>query len=285
MADLTTRLRPPPGLRLVAWGGGVDSTAMLILLHRAALRPQAILMADPGHEWPETYAYRETVMRPWLARVGFPDLVVVTREQELHDRRGGKNYETLGELCARTQSLPSPAYPSAGKKCSFNYKRAPQVWWTEKQAWAQTVWAHGERLVKCIGYDVDELRRVRPGFNDPREDARYVPWYPVIEAGLGREDCEALIRDEGLPVPRKSACVWCPNNTLEDWRTLRTEHPDLFAEALAMEAHAEPMIENPDIVGLMQCHPHGRRSLRVWAEGGYVATMCRAPDQDCACHD
>jgi hypothetical protein len=62
----------------MADGLGVNSTALLIGLSRADVRPDLILFADTGSEKPETYAYLN-VRRQWLRRVGFPDLIVVRR--------------------------------------------------------------------------------------------------------------------------------------------------------------------------------------------------------------
>ncbi len=257
----------PKGRKVVAYGGGVNSVAVLIQLQRLGVIPTAIVMADPGHEWPETLAHRDQVVRPWCASVGFPDIVVVTRQDELRYRTGGKNYETLGGLCERTASLPSIAYGL--KKCSFNYKAAPQRWWVERQAWAQKVWADGKKLAKVIGYDADEDERIRPAFNDDVENAQYVPWYPLWEAEIDRAGCEALILDAGLEVPRASSCFFCPNMRMEEWAELRATHPALFEYAVQMSRRAEATVENVREIGLLRWNPKGQRQLHVWADGGY----------------
>jgi 3'-phosphoadenosine 5'-phosphosulfate sulfotransferase (PAPS reductase)/FAD synthetase len=51
-------VRPRPDCPLVvAYGLGVDSTAMLVELARRHIQPDLILFADTGGEKPETYAY------------------------------------------------------------------------------------------------------------------------------------------------------------------------------------------------------------------------------------
>ena len=49
----------------VSAGLGVDSTAMLIALYRAGIRPDLITFADTGGEKPETLAYLEP-LNDWL---------------------------------------------------------------------------------------------------------------------------------------------------------------------------------------------------------------------------
>ena len=181
-------------------------------------------------------------------------------------RKGFLNKETLEECCERTKSLPSIAY--GWKKCSYNYKAAPSMWWTERQAWAQEEWAAERKIVKAIGYDFDEDSRAKDEFNDPVENRRYQPWYPLRDAQLDREDCVALIRSVGLPVPTKSSCPFCPNNTLEELEELRRDEPEAFERALVMSRRAAPDL-TLESAGLMRCNPHGKRQLHVWHEGGY----------------
>src|SRR4051812_38794674 len=61
---------------VVAYGMGVDSTAMLVGLWKNGERPDAILFADTGDEKPETYAYLP-IVNEWLESVGFPRVTVV----------------------------------------------------------------------------------------------------------------------------------------------------------------------------------------------------------------
>ena len=111
-------MRPYPDCPLVvAYGLGVDSTAMLIEFVRRGIRPDSILFADTGGEKPETYQYMN-VIQPYLRRVGFPPVVTVRYKPKR------AVYHTLEAQCLHTGTLPSLAY--GGKSCSLKYKRAPQ---------------------------------------------------------------------------------------------------------------------------------------------------------------
>src|SRR5215472_5758888 len=61
---------------VVAYGVGVDSTAMLIGLQQRGIRPAAILFADTGGEKAQTYAFLP-VMDAWLRDHDFPTVTVV----------------------------------------------------------------------------------------------------------------------------------------------------------------------------------------------------------------
>jgi hypothetical protein len=257
-------------LLVVSYGGGVNTIAVLVVLANAGLRPHAIVMADPGSERASTIDYRELVARPFLARVGFPDVTVIERRDEAKHRPRAWRFETLRSELERTKNLPSIAY--GPKKCSAKYKGEAQRWWSQRQEWARAEWSAGRKLVRVIGYDIDEMRRVR-GVDSPLtwEPNAFAAWYPLVDLKMDRDDCARAIAAAGLPVPEKSACYFCPSNTLEEWQTLRRENPVLFADAVRMsqEAEAAGKIENPDRAGLMLCNKTGKRQLHVWAAGGY----------------
>src|ERR1700693_2051079 len=93
--------RPWPDEPLVvAYGLGVDSTAMLVEFAHRGIRPDLILFADTGGEKPETCQYLD-VIRPFLARHGFPDVITV----RYRPRRAV--YSTLEAQCLHTGTLPS----------------------------------------------------------------------------------------------------------------------------------------------------------------------------------
>ncbi len=258
----------PLGELVLSYGGGVNTIASLALLAKYGIRPRAILMADPGSEKDGTIAYRDGIARPWLARIGFPDVTVIRRADEARFRPRAWRFESLREELARRKTLPSIAY--GPKKCSAKYKGEAQRWWCQRQPWVRAEWKAGRKIVRVVGYDVDELARVR-GVDSPLkwEPKAFDAWYPLVEAKMDRDECVRLIGLSGLPIPPKSACTFCPSNTLEEWEAFRRDDPEGFADALAMSRAAAPSLENPDRVGLMLCNKAGKRQLHVWNDGGY----------------
>ena len=60
---------------VVAYGMGVDSTAVLVRFAQLGIRPDLILFADVGGEKAETYAYLETI-NAFLEAHGMPQVTV-----------------------------------------------------------------------------------------------------------------------------------------------------------------------------------------------------------------
>jgi hypothetical protein len=212
---------------VVAYGLGVDSTAMLVEFALRGIRPDLILFADTGGEKPETYQYL-SIIRPFLAKASFPDVIVVRYQP----KRAA--YHTLEGQCLHTHTLPSLAY--GGKSCSIKYKKSPQDKYVAGWGPARQCWAKGGKVLKAIGFDAgpaDSRRHRYP------EDERYHYWYPLVEWSYDRERCKEIIAAAGLPVPMKSACFFCPASKKQEIIWLQEHHPDLLDRALQIENNAQ----------------------------------------------
>lgn len=255
---------PPANDKLIVHlGMGLDSTSILCAMHQLGLKPDMIIFADTGSEHPETYQYRDDVMIPWLAKIGFPPITQVRRMDELKVKRR----ETLLDEINRTRTLPSVAY--GFHKCSLKFKIEPINSRLRKTQMCLIEWAKGRKVTKVIGYNVNEPRRAKPTFPD-KEGEQFDPYYPLFQWGLNREDEAQIVRESGLPIPIKSACFFCPHATDAEWKKLHDEHPDLWNECLKMEAEANMegnphKILKPEDVGLRRRGKRGERQLRDFA--------------------
>lgn len=242
--------RPPI---VASYGMGTNSTAFLVEMVRLGLPVDAILSADTGGERPSTYAYRD-MFSEWLVSRGYPPITIV--------KKGGRQ-ETLEEDCLRKAMLPSLAYGYKG--CSHKYKIEPQEKWVNNWPPAREAWAAGNKVVKLIGYDMDEPHRAAIP-----EDAKYTYRYPLLEWGWGREECVEAIARAGLPQPGKSSCFFCPAMTKPEILQLRKEEPELLIRALNIESTAKAAGNLNSVNGL------GRRLN--WGEFVELAAEAEAND-------
>jgi hypothetical protein len=263
--------RPHPDWPLVvAYGLGVNSTAMLVEFAKREIRPDLILFADTGGEKPETYRYLP-IIQAYLKRVAFPPVVTARYEPKTAP------YSTLEGQCLHTGTLPSLAY--GGKTCSLKFKRSPQDKIILQHFPPASLRERRRRVVRAIGFDAGERRRTYAGIvkaigldageehrrtwaepkagEDDRKPSReawldahvFTYWYPLCsDWGMDRAACERSIRDAGLPVPPKSSCFFCPASKKREIVWLREHHPDLLERALAIEANAQPNLTS--VVGL-----------------------------------
>lgn len=222
---------------VVSYGMGLDSTAMLIEMHRRGEpAPDAIVFADTGAEKPETYDYLPTI-NGWLESVGWPQVTVIRYQPTRAP------YNNLEGKCLSNETLPSLAF---GKhSCSLVFKAEQQEKWLKTWAPAKEAWARGHRVTKCIGYDASPADTRRRNKADTRVDKQRTKgaWeachvnyqYPIQDWGYDRPQLRAIIERAGLPVPGKSACFFCPAAKLEEVLDLKLKHPALYARAVKIE--------------------------------------------------
>jgi hypothetical protein len=250
---------------VVAYGGGVNSTAMLVEFHRRGIMPDIILFADTGGERPETYAALEAVSK-WAQSRGMPAIITVKKV-----RKDG-SVLTLEQNCLENKMLPSIAY--GYKTCSQKYKVAPQDKFCNSWQPALDCWESGQKAVKAIGYDAGEQRRA----HIPSDD-KYTYWYPLIEWDIWREDCVEICKSEGLPTA-KSSCFFCPSMKRSEILELARLHPDLAKRAIELENNAQLT----SVKGLGRNYSwadflkNEKDQMRLWPD-------YEAPEIPCGCYD
>jgi hypothetical protein len=195
-------------MNVLSYGGGTNSTAMLIGLHERGERVDLILFSDTGGEKPHTYEHIEA-MQGWLKQRGMPPITIVSKEGL-----------TLEQDCLNRKALPSVAY--GFKSCSDHFKIGQQRKYLESIGVINPT--------KLIGFDMDEPHRAQPIKGNR---------YPLIEWEWGRAECVEAIERAGLPLPGKSACYFCPSSKKAEIKVLRRMYPDLAARAVAMEKNAD----------------------------------------------
>jgi len=215
----------PPGLLVVAFGGGTNSTAMLCGFRERGIKPDLILFADTGGEVPETYEHvleMDTQCRVWWG------IAIETVRKNFQGE-----FEGLEGECIRGRKLPALAY--GRKACSMKYKTQPQT--QRLKIFMDEVGA--KNAVRAIGYDAGENHRANDIEGEDLKKGRYVRnWFPLLEWQWRRQECVEAIARHGLTQPGKSACFFCPAMKRGEILRLKQTRPDLFARALEIERNA-----------------------------------------------
>jgi len=217
----------PDALRVFSSGGGVQSTAALVLAAQGRIDYPVFLFANVGEdsEKPATIAYFREVAQPYAAGHGI-DMVELRRKM-----RTGEQRTLRQEIEGQPKSIPIPVRLKGGgfgtRRCTDRFKiRVVGRWTREHGATAEFPATVG------IGFSIDEFERATSTTDLPWQ----VKSYPLLDLHVSRRDCERIITEAGLPMPPKSACTFCPFHSVEDWRRQAREEPEAFADAVAMEA-------------------------------------------------
>lgn len=217
-------------LRVFSFGGGVQSTAALILAARGEIDFKTFIFANVGNdsEHPKTLSYVDQYSAPYAATHGI-DLVRVWRV-----KRTGET-ETLYQRLAKpgSRSIPIPLRMNTSgapgtRSCTVDFKIKVIERWLRAQG------ASKKRPAVCgLGISLDEFQRMRRSV--PGQSVQELV-YPLIDLRLNRGDCVHIIQEAGLPVPPKSSCWFCPFHRLEVWQRMKDDEPELFDRAVALEA-------------------------------------------------
>lgn len=219
--------------RVLCYGVGVDSTALLIELEARGEAPDLVLTADTEAEKDETYEF-QTIMRDWMAERSIPYEVVRYQTKRF---KNWPPYRNLTESLLTNGCLPSIAF--GRHSCSLKYKAAPQEAFLKAWTPAIEAWSEGHKVIRYIGYDASPRDSQRYAHAKAIDDPLFENHYPLREWGWTRERCAARIVEAGLPVPPKSSCVFCTAMKPDEVRGLS---PRWLRTIVLIEARAAPRL-------------------------------------------
>jgi len=201
-------------LTVVSYGGGIQSTALVVLAMRECWTVDEIVHVDlMGAESPATREY-VALFRDWLRREYGRDITIIERD-------------LYGDMLARPGFTPVPwrgKYERfmLSRQCTRQYKVAPlQRYLYDK---------YDGRIGLMLGISVDEYHRMRDS-----SAARIEHVYPLVDRRLTRWQCREIIERAGLAVPWKSSCWFCPFRSVVSQWALVQRYPDLAGMACVLE--------------------------------------------------
>ena len=214
------------GIRAVSYGGGVQSTALLVLAAERKIDYGLFLFSNVGDdsEHPATLVYVREVAMPYAEQHGI-ELV------ELRKRPKGSERTLLQKLMdPDVRSIGIPVRLAGGaparRQCTADYKIRRVAAELKRRGASEE-----QQATVALGISLDEYQRMRTESGIAWERLAY----PLIDLRIDRAACVALIERAGLPVPPKSSCFFCPFHTLSVWRKQKRDEPELFAKSVALE--------------------------------------------------
>jgi hypothetical protein len=98
-----------------------------------------------------------------------------------------------------------------------------------------------------MGISIDEWMRAKDN-RKPYIQNRF----PLIELDMSRTDCLNWIKEHGYHEPPKSACIGCPYHSNAQWRDMKMNHPEDFADAVDFDHLVRPGL--PGTTGKVYVH-------------------------------
>ncbi|MFO1118334.1 MAG: hypothetical protein U1E28_21905 [Beijerinckiaceae bacterium] len=217
-----------PRLRVVSFGGGVQSTTLLLMAAHGLIdpMPDMAIFVDLGSETAATYDHIR-----WMASgnvLPFP----------IHTIDGGDLAADLQDGAGSDFGLPWFLDLGRGRQglgrreCTARYK--VQRLTTEYKR----LLGYGPHknippnsIEVWLGISTDEVYRVKPA----RGNWETRRW-PLIELRMSRRDCAAWLREHDYPVPVRSSCAFCPFHSDQEWLRIKTSDPQAWRLAVEIDA-------------------------------------------------
>jgi hypothetical protein len=214
-------------MRILSLGAGVQSTTMALMaaVGEIADKPHAAIFADTGWEPKAVYDHLA-----WLENVlPFPVCRVSSGNLRSDILNPPKRFSPVPWFTRK----PDGTSGMGCRQCTRQYKLEPI----------------GKEIRRLLGYEpyrripvgsaeiwvgisTDEASRMKPA----RTRWQINRW-PLIEAGLSRQDCLAWLSRNGFPQPPKSSCIGCPFHSDVMWRDMKSNSPSEWQEAVAFDRH------------------------------------------------
>lgn len=211
-------------LNVISLGAGVQSSVMALMAARGELTPMpdCAIFADTQWEPEGVYTHLD-----WLeGELPFP-VYRVTAGNIRDDLIAASSPE-------KTRAASAPFFTEGGgmghRQCTREYKVEPirkklreLIGLKFRQRGPKEVAIH-----QWIGISTDEAVRMKPS-----RDAWVQNIWPLIDAGMSRQDCLRWFEKE-FPerTLAKSACIGCPYHSDAMWRDMKINDPRSFSDAV-----------------------------------------------------
>lgn len=229
----------PGRCKVLSYGGGLDSFAMLLDAVDRGEKPDAVVFIDVGDsgptwegkdpgEWPGTYRHIREVVIPFCKKHGIHFEWLTYKDYAVRAGTEGEARSLFQWMKVRGQ------IPVVGPNriCTTVAKVERFERWLDDHF-------PGEKVQVWIGFEAGEESRAA---KDPNAGtgkvgrARRENRFPLMERNLCRCRAEDLVRRKGFPIPRKSACVFCGYGTRADFQALERELPKQWRQVVELEA-------------------------------------------------
>jgi hypothetical protein len=243
-------------MRILNLGAGVQSTTVYLMAHAGEIPAyDCAIFADTGEEPQAVYRHLD-----WLRSLGGTPILI---------RQAGRLGDDLirGRNNNGANSASIPAYVRSGERigmaprqCTREYKIAVINRTIRRELLGlkprQRIPA-GVSVTQAYGISVDEAARSRRIRENLKRHSRWLSLeFPLLDRFMSRADCVRWLQKFGVPHPvPKSACVFCPYKSDEQWRWLKDNDPEGWARAVEIdEALRNGVVEGRGWNGQLYLH-------------------------------
>ena len=209
-------------LKYLSLGWGVQSWTLVAMAALGEIpKPDVAIHADTTHEAAHTYSHAKK-WTPWLEDHGIRVVTVRTNAPEVNYGIG----DVIIPAFSRKETGPTKQDGQIRRECTNKWKIQPV------RKFVRTLVPNPRpgSVEAWMGISLDEWTRMRDS------DVKYIKnVYPLVDRRMRRGDCITWLQKNGLDVPGKSACVFCPYHNAQAWKDMKKRGGSDWNRAVAVD--------------------------------------------------
>jgi len=244
---------------ILSLGAGVQSTALLLLSAEGRLpKLDACIFSDTGWEPAAVYDHLNRIDEEIAKPAGIPIYRVSSGNIRNDALDPAHRFASMPLFILNRNGSPG----MARRQCTSEYKIKPIKRQVRRLLGGEQFddgrvgrVPKGAFVEQWIGISTDEFHRAKDS------DVSYAKHaFPLLDLGWSRADCMSYLTNRGWGHTPKSACVGCPFHGNRQWRDLRDNAPEEFADAVAFDyairaGSARANADGRPLLGTAYLHP------------------------------
>jgi PP-loop superfamily ATP-utilizing enzyme len=201
--------------RTVVWFSCGVTSAVAAKLAVQQRENTVVAYCDTGSEHPDNARFLHDVAE-WI-------------EAPIHILKSEK-YDNIWDVFRKTKYLVGVA----GARCTTELKKKMRQQFQRPDD------------VHVFGFDTGELHRAER-FNQTNPEIQ--TWYPLIDRGLSKPDCLAMLDEVGIELPemyklgyKNNNCIGCVKGQMGYWNKIRVDFPEVFNKMASVERELDVAI-------------------------------------------
>lgn len=219
-------------MKIISLGWGVQSFTLAAMSALGEL-PTVDYCVHADTTWEHQHTYRFAKQwQPWLESCGIKVITVKADDTNVAYAvvTPEKSYKYTNLPLYSVGSTKGSGLGQIKRQCTSNWKIDPVRQFVAAELARRGLKKTPGIVEQWIGISTDEWQRAKDS------DVKYITHrYPLIEAGMSRNDCINWLTAHGLQVPGKSSCVFCPYHNSGAWRELKRQNGPDWEDAVAVD--------------------------------------------------
>tara|TARA_R100000278_G_C5463112_1_gene161651 strand:- start:481 stop:1314 length:834 start_codon:yes stop_codon:yes gene_type:complete len=215
-------------LRVLSLGAGVQSTTLALMIEKGEVpMVDCAIFSDVGAEPKLVYEHLD-----WLEKqLSYPVYRVQWRnlKKDIISASQGKYKAFIAPFFTKNKKTQKKGM--LRRQCTSDYKIKP----LQQKVRELLGYNKGEKVEKdthvemLMGISWDEIQRQKIN------QLKYITnIYPLIEKQINRHQCLKWMKTNNYPKPPRSACIFCPYHSNEEWRLIR-ENKEEWNEVIKLD--------------------------------------------------